>query len=67
MKVIDFAKSYMTWFGAGEMSSISRILLDGVCTLINSRGEEDVFYLIAPCRSEHTHSCLLYTSPSPRD
>jgi hypothetical protein len=56
MKVIDFAKSYMTWFGAGEMSSISRILLDGVCTLINSRGEEDIFYLIAPCRSEHTHS-----------
>ena len=33
MKVIDFAKSYMTWFGAGEMSSISRILLDGGCIL----------------------------------
>ena len=56
MKVINFGKSYMTWFGTGKRSSISRILLDGVCTLINSDGEADVFYLIAPCRSEHTHS-----------
>ncbi|MBN19336.1 MAG: hypothetical protein CL758_07695 [Chloroflexi bacterium] len=56
MKVINFGKSYMTWYGAGEMSSISRILLDGVCTFINSRDEKEEFYLIAPCRSEHTHS-----------
>ena len=56
MKIIDFSKSYMSWFGNGEMRSISRILLDGVCTLINSQGEKEVFYLIAPCRSEHTHS-----------
>ena len=56
MKIIDFSKSYMSWFGTGEMSSVSRILLDGVCTLINSDGEKDVFYLTAPCRSEHTHS-----------
>ena len=52
MKIIDFSKSYMSWFGAGEMRSISRILLDGVCTLINSQGEKEVFYLIAPCRSD---------------
>ena len=39
MKIIDFSKSYMSWFGAGEMRSISRILLDGVCTLINSKGQ----------------------------
>ena len=56
MKIIDFSKSYMSWFGTGVKSSISRILLDGGCTLINSHGEKDVFYLTAPCRSEHTHS-----------
>ena len=56
MKIIDFSKSYMSWFGTGEMSSVSRILLDGVCTFINSNGEKNVFYLTAPCRSEHTHS-----------
>ena len=56
MKIIDFSKSYMSWFGTGVKSSVSRILLDGVCTLINSHGERDVFYLTAPCRSEHTHS-----------
>ena len=56
MKIIDFSKSYMSWFGTGEMRSVSRILIDGVCTLINSDGKKDVFYLIAPCRSEHTHS-----------
>ena len=56
MSAIDYANSYMTWFGALN-GSMSRILLDAMCTLIDDeKGTEDAYYLIAPCRSEHTHS-----------
>ena len=53
--MIDFANSYMTWFGAAG-GSISRIDIEAACTLIDDAGAEDAFYLIAPCRAEHTHS-----------
>ena len=53
--MIDFASSYMTWFGAAG-GSISRIDIEAACTLIDASGAEDSFYLIAPCRAEHTHS-----------
>ena len=53
--MIDFANSYMTWFGAAG-GSISRIDIEAACTLIDESGLEDAFYLIAPCRAEHTHS-----------
>ena len=53
--MIDFANSYMTWFGATG-GSISRIDIEAACTLVDPTGAEDSFYLIAPCRAEHTHS-----------
>ena len=53
--MIDFANSYMTWFGAAG-GSISRIDIEAACTLVDDTGSEDAFYLIAPCRAEHTHS-----------
>ena len=53
--MIDFANSYMTWFGAAG-GSMSRIALEAACTLVDESGAEDTFYLIAPCRAEHTHS-----------
>ncbi|MDP6451913.1 MAG: hypothetical protein QF898_01280 [SAR202 cluster bacterium] len=56
MSAIDFANSYMTWFGALN-GSMSRIQLDATCTLFDDeKGTEEPYYLIAPCRSEHTHS-----------
>ena len=56
MAAIDFARSYMTWFGENE-GSMSRIQLEAACTIIDeTSGIEDTYYLIAPCRAEHTHS-----------
>ncbi len=53
---IDFANSYMTWFGHNG-GSISRIVLDAACTIHDpSAGTSETYYLIAPCRAEHTHS-----------
>ncbi len=60
MTAIDFANSFMTWFGA-KGGSMSRIQLEAACTITDERsGTEETYYLIAPCRSEHTHSdgCL---------
>ena len=53
--MIDFANSYMTWFGA-DGGSISRIDIEAACTLVDDAGRPDDYYLIAPCRAEHTHS-----------
>ena len=53
--MIDFANSYMTWFGA-DGGSISRIDVEAACTLVDAAGREDDYYLIVPCRAEHTHS-----------
>ena len=53
--MIDCANSYMTWFG-DPRASISRIAVEAACTLIDDAGSEDDYYLIAPCRAEHTHS-----------
>ena len=53
--MIDFANSDMTWFGATG-GSISRRAVEAACTLVDDTGSEDDFYLIAPCRAEHTHS-----------
>ena len=56
MSAIDFARSYMTWFGENE-GSMSRIQLEAACTIIDgASGAADTYYLIAPCRAEHTHS-----------
>ncbi|MFN8538339.1 MAG: hypothetical protein U0232_12795 [Thermomicrobiales bacterium] len=55
MAVIDFTRSYMTFFGRDE-GNIARILLDAACTMIDERtGESRAFYLIAPCRSERMY------------
>ena len=52
MRAIDFPKSYATHFVKGG-GSIARIQLDAACTIKDPRsGDSDVFYLIAPCRSE---------------
>jgi hypothetical protein len=53
--VIDFANSYMTFFGKNA-GNIARIQLDAACTLIDeTSGASEVFYLIAPCRSERMY------------
>ena len=53
--MIDFANSYMTWFGEPG-DSVSRIAIEAACTLVDAAGREDDYYLIVPCRAEHTHS-----------
>lgn len=56
MTAIDFANSYMTWSGR-DGGSISRIVLDAACTVTDpNTGLSESYYLIAPCRAEHTHS-----------
>jgi hypothetical protein len=55
MEAIDFARSFMTFFGRDE-GNIARILLDAACTILDERtGESRAFYLIAPCRSERMY------------
>ena len=54
MTAIDFTRSYMRWFGS--VNNV-RILIDAACTLIDDKtGQSDTYYLIAPCRAEHTHA-----------
>jgi hypothetical protein len=53
--MIDFANSYMTFFGK-QGGNIARIQLDAACTLIDETvGVSEVFYLIAPCRAERMY------------
>lgn len=53
MSAIDFARSYMRWFGA--VNNV-RILVDAACTLTDdATGKSETYYLIAPCRAENTH------------
>lgn len=53
--MIDFANSYMTFFGK-HGGNIARIQLDAACTLTDeTSGVSEVFYLIAPCRSERMY------------
>ena len=53
MSAIDFSRSYMRWFS--EANNV-RIGLDAACTITDeSSGKSETFYLIAPCRGEHTH------------
>lgn len=55
MEIIDFERSYMTFFGRDE-GNIARIRLDAACTLFDERtGESEAFYLIAPCRAERMY------------
>ncbi|MGH2459415.1 MAG: hypothetical protein ACRDIY_11170 [Chloroflexota bacterium] len=55
MAVIDFANSYMTFFGAAG-GNIARIQLDAGCTVVDERaGTSQTYYLIAPCRSERMY------------
>ena len=55
MTAIDFSRSYMRWFNPANTNSV-RILIDAACTLIDDEtGQSDTYYLIAPCRAEHTH------------
>ena len=63
MTAIDFANSYMTWFGAGNHA---RIQLDAACTIVDEQaGTEESFYLIAPCRSERCYTAdPLFTMPN---
>ncbi|MBX3010980.1 MAG: hypothetical protein KF832_05710 [Caldilineaceae bacterium] len=56
MNAIDFANSYMTWFPQEKQGNIARIQLDAACTLIDeASGKQEIFYLIAPCRSERMY------------
>jgi hypothetical protein len=55
MPVIDFANSYMTFFGR-DRGNIARIQLDAACTLTDERsGASELYYLIAPCRAERMY------------
>jgi hypothetical protein len=55
VEVIDFERSFMTFFGRDE-GNIARILLDAACTVLDERtGASQAFYLIAPCRSERMY------------
>ncbi|HEV8635550.1 MAG TPA: hypothetical protein VG370_15095 [Chloroflexota bacterium] len=55
MPVIDFANSYMTFFGKNR-GNIARIQLDAACALTDeTSGASEVFYLIAPCRAERMY------------
>ena len=55
MSAIDFANSYMTFFGAAG-GNIARIQLDAACTVVDERaGTSQTYYLIAPCRSERMY------------
>lgn len=55
MSAIDFANSYMTFFGK-DGGNIARIQLDAACTVNDSRaGTSITYYLIAPCRSERMY------------
>ena len=55
MEVIDFQRSFVTFFGHDD-GNIARILLDAACTMTDERsGESGTYYLIAPCRSERMY------------
>src|SRR5947209_19551624 len=55
MPVIDFANSYMTFFGK-DGGNIARIQLDAACTLTDETScASELFYLIAPCRAERMY------------
>ena len=46
----------MRWCNSANTNSV-RILIDAACTLIDDEtGRSDIYYLIAPCRAEHTHA-----------
>jgi hypothetical protein len=50
--MIDFANSYVSFFGP-QRDDGARVPIDAACTLIDESSDyEDTFYLIAPCRSE---------------
>ncbi len=56
MTAIDFSRSYMRWFNSANTNSVC-ILIDASCTLIDDEtGQPDTYYLITPCRAEHTHA-----------
>jgi hypothetical protein len=63
--MIDFANSYMTFFGK-QGGNIARIQLDAACTLIDeTSGRTEAFYLIAPCRAERMYlDTPLFQMPS---
>src|SRR5437764_5956715 len=55
MAAIDFTNSYMTFFGKNK-GNIARIQLDAACTIVDEKtGESEIYYLIAPCRSERMY------------
>jgi hypothetical protein len=63
---IDFGASYMTWTPHDPAGNIARIQLDAACTLADpASGDEETYYLIAPCRSERMYADgPLYTMPN---
>src|SRR5919199_3373285 len=55
MDPVDFANSYMTFFGH-DQGNIARIQLDAACTMVDERaGTSRTYYLIAPCRAERMY------------
>ena len=55
MSAVDFANSYMTFFGAAG-GNIARIQLDAACTIVDEATQHSTtYYLIAPCRSERMY------------
>src|SRR4051812_16306142 len=55
MAIIDFSRSFVTFFGRND-GNIARIQIDAACTLIDERtGAQRTYYLIAPCRAEEVY------------
>jgi hypothetical protein len=52
MPIIDFANSYVTFFGKAG-GNVARIQLDAACTIVDSvAGTAETFYLSSACRAE---------------
>jgi len=57
MSVIDFSRSYMTFFAPHDSptQNNARISIEAACTVTGPDGASDAFYLVAPCRAEHMY------------
>ena len=54
-------------FGAKDLEKCRQFFLDWGLSLHTESAQELVFTSLNGCRVVVAHSCLLYTSPSPRD
>ena len=55
MRAMDFSRSYMK--RTASPVNNARILVQATVTVIDDdAGRSDTYYLMAPCRGEHTHA-----------